>query len=286
LDLLDDVKSNLVWVESVMREQEDEFTHGPFKILLMANASDGLDEALKTLDAAADKVRSKFPGVLYGKVYVRSGLKQKGTFDPAPQSGGLVAGSYVAAGDFINLSLYATPDRNSVMTLIHEFGHRYHTRFLHGDAREKFIQLSTVGDVQEEFFSLSERRQIADEYLALFREHQKENYPDPDSFLSKRTQLFVNNFPRDEYRSKVAPLVRQFRDDKDNSVEAALRDALARAQFGGNLRVVLDEAKLQPQYASMYGMMSWQENFAEAFLAFVLGKALPKPIERFMVSLA
>lgn len=64
--------------------------------------------------------------------------------------------------------------------------------------------------------------------------------------------------------------------------DLASKVALASSQFGGALRVIVDESKLTPQYASMYGMTSWEENFAEAFLALVLGKALPGPLERFM----
>jgi len=108
-----------------------------------------------------------------------------------------------------------------------------------------------VGDVQEDFFKLSEREKFADEWIARTR-----GFRDDDNFggggpciLSERANKYFQGFPRDEFKAKVIPLSRKF-DDKDDSVEPALRDALARSQFGGNLRVVMDEDKLTPIYAS------------------------------------
>lgn len=273
LDLLDQVKSDMGWVDTVRRDESDVFKHGPFQIYMLEGASDGLDESLATLDKVADLIRPKFPEVLYGKVYVRR------------FPNGNVAGAYVYATDIIHLSLYITPTRGSIQTLIHEFGHRYHARFIKGDLRDKFIELSTVGDVRKEVFSVSEREKIADELIALFAEHRKENYPDPKSFLSERARLFSDNYPREEYKRVAVPLVHRFRDEGDDSVVGALRKAEGRLQYGGDLEVIIDEKSIHPLYASDYGRESWQENFAESFLAFVLGRPLPEPIEKLMRSL-
>ena len=279
--MLDRIQEEVPWLETISRGQDDEFKHGSFTIILTKGAEGGLDEAIAALDKAAAKIRPKFPKVLYGKVYVRRGLRGSSPYG----AGGQVAGVYVEATDTISLSLYATPDRDSIKTLIHEFGHRYHTRFLNSDQREKFIELSTVGDVQRSQFPLSERRRLTAEILALFREHQQENYPDSDTFLSKRAQLWLDAYPRELWRKDVMPLLKRFRDDKDNSVEPALEHALGQYQFGGNLTVVLNEGDYQPLAASLYGESKWTENFAECFLATVLGMSLPEPLKAFMDAL-
>jgi hypothetical protein len=278
---IDRIKDELPWLEDLARGQDDEFKHGPFTIILTKGAEGGLDEAIAALDAAASKIRPKFPKVLYGKVYVRRGLRG----DSPHESGGQVAGVYVPVTDAISLSLYATPDRDSIKTLIHEFGHRHHTRFSNGDQREKFIELSTVGDVQRSQFPLAERQRLATEYMALLREHQKEHYPDSETFLSERAQLWFTAFPRDEWRNKVVPLVKRFRDDGDNSVAEALERALSSPQYGGDLTVVLNEGKYHPLAASLYGETKWTENWAESFLATVLGLSLPAPLQVFMDAL-
>jgi hypothetical protein len=284
--MFDSLRRDLSWLQETMRDESDAFKHGRFDIIPMKGVTDPA-EAVKTLDEAAAHVQGKFPQVLYGTVYVRKDLRPKGSFDPRPGSGGMIAGSYQAAGDTMTLSMYATPERNSMMTLIHEFGHRYHTRFLKGDKREKFMELYTRGDVQEAHFRLDEREKFADEWLA-----RSKGFRDDDSFgsdgpvhLSERAEQFFNAFPRDEFKAKVIPLLHKFNEDKDDSVIPALKDALARSQFGGNLGVIQDEENLAPVYASPYGETSWEENFAESFLAFCLNKMLPKPLQNFMESL-
>lgn len=272
-------------IEDMMRGEEDAYKHGRFMIIPMKGVTDTA-EAVKTLDEASGHISTKFGQVLYGKVYVRKDLRPKGSFDPRPGSGGMIAGAYQGASDTITLSMYATPERNSVMTLIHEFGHRYHTRFLHGDKREEFIRLSTVGDVHEEFFPLGERERFGGEFV---QRHIK--FRDDETFgaegpvhLSERAEFYFKNFPRDEWKAKVSPLLRRL-SDNDEDVIPALVKGLARAQYGGNLRVVDDEENLSPISASLYGETSWEENFAESFLAFCTGKALPPPLHKFMASL-
>lgn len=165
----------LEWVEPYFRDGADSFKHGPFQVILSDGDRGGLEEALKTLDRASAKVKAKFPKVLYGKVYVTRGVKS------SYHRGSDRAGSYVPDSDSINLSLYATPDRDSVMTLIHELGHRYHTKFLKYGSKEAFKRIHADGI-----------------------------------------------------------------------------------------------------YASPYGRTSWEENFAETFLHYVLGKPLPEMLQRFM----
>lgn len=274
---LGDIHQDLRWIEGLMRDEADEIHHGPFKILLTEGAGDGLKEAIETLDEAAKKIQAtKFAKVVYGKVYVRRGTRTPGTFEQRP--GGGVAGSYVASGDFINLSLYATPDRNSVMTLIHEFGHRYQMRFMSRGSLELFERLSTVGPVES--FSLSERSRAMDEYAVLWKHHQEENFPDPNSILSARSQLWAKLFPREDYKSEVLPLLKRYRDEKDESALGPLQRAY------GQLNVSQPVERLDPNVgpvaASPYGATDWKENFAESFLAYVMRKPLPDALQKFM----
>lgn len=273
--LLEDVKHEASWVEGVMRGTEDEFAHGPFKIILTGKAEGHLDEALKVLDDAADKIRPKFPKVLYGKVFVRQDVN------------GNEAGAY-SAGDCITLSLYARPTRSSIHTLIHEFGHRYHTMFIDGDIRDKFIELSTIGDVRLEHFPLAERREFAEEWLKCVRAWIAGESFNATGRMSERHKLYQEGFMArdgefDTERRKMSQL-RHRVDDGDESAVPAFLDAYAMAQYGGNLGVKTNP-KAAPLSASEYGATSWKENFAESFLAFVLGTPLPEPLERLMRAL-
>lgn len=268
-------------VQELMRDESDEFAHGPFKIIPLKGVHD-TSEAVATLDKASDLIRRKFPQVLYGKVFIRKDLRPKGTYDPRPGAGGLVAGAYAHATDTITLSMYATPERNSLMTLIHEFGHRYGERLLKGDNRDKFRQLHEKGEMIT--FTSAERQKAADEYMKLFELHQRDEYPDdPSSMLSPRTQEYAELFPRE--RQKYGPLLKRFRDDKDDSVRQALHDAFALKHISGDVDFPATRDQQGGVYASPYGAESWEENFAESFLHFVIGKALPAPLEKFMKSL-
>lgn len=262
----------LPWVEPFFRDEADEFTHGPFKVVLMHGAGDGLEEALKTLDAACDRIKRKsaLAPVLYGKVHIVRGIQ------------GNKAGSYVEVNDTINLSLYATPQRDSVTTLIHEFGHRYHTRFMDKAKRDRFIRLSTEGDFEDLYFPVRDRQRYAEEYVEMLRRHRNEDFE--SGTYSDDAKSWFATFPREEFK-RVAPLIRQFRDDRDESVLPDLLNALGKLQFRGNLRAETNPDKRTPLSASAYGATSWSENFAESFLAYVMGWDLPAPLQKFLADL-
>lgn len=274
-------------IQDMMRDDSDAYTHGRFKIIPLKGVTD-TREAVETLDKASALVQRKFPQVLYGKVYVRKDLRPKGTHDPRPGSGGMVAGAYTNATDVITLSMYATPERNSLMTLIHEFGHRYENKFLKGEKRSRFIKLSLEGETIT--FTPADRQKAADEYMRLFEQHQKEEYPDPDEYLSERTREYDSLKPRDLKRSTEGRLLSQFRDDKDSSVWQALHDAIALKNVPGDVEFPANPQDIYGSskgvHASDYGREGgWEENFAECFLHFVIGKALPKALQVFMEDL-
>jgi hypothetical protein len=133
-------------------------------------------------------------------------------------------------------------------------------------------------------FTQAEREKAADEYMKLFEMHQREEYPDdPDTILSPRSREFSERKPR-ELRRKEGVLLQRFRDEKDNSVWQALHDAIAMKNVSGDVEFPAAEYQ-SGVYASDYGETSWEENFAESFLAVVLGKPLPRALQQFMDSL-
>lgn len=268
-------------VQELMRDEADEFKHGPFRIIPLEGVTDTA-EAVATLDKASELVHRRFPEVLYGKVFIRKDLRPSGTYDPRPGSGGLVAGSYAHATDTITLSMYATPERNSVLTLIHEFGHRYHTKFIRGEKFERFHKIHEKGETI--VFTPAERQKAADEYMKLFELHQREEYPDdPDTIISPRSREYAERTPREVMRKQI-PLLKRFRDEKESGVWQALHDAIAMKNVSGDVEFPVSEHQ-SGVYASDYGATSWEENFAESFLAVVLGKPLPRALQQFMDSL-
>ena len=275
------LKEDLPGIEEMRRDDTDAFKHGKFLIIPMKGITDTA-EAVKTLDEVSGHIAGKFPDVLYGKVYVRKDVR-RGSYESRPGGGGLIAGAYQAATDTIMLSMYATPDRNSMMTLIHEFGHRYHTRFLHGDAREKFIKLYKEGETVA--FTQEERKKAAEEYIDLFRHHRDEDYPEPSTILSPRTNEYAELYPREMWKKLVSPWRKRFVEEKDDSAESELRRGIIYSVSSAPVEFPAVPEHLGQEkgvFASEYGRTSWEENFAESFLAFVLGKALPAPLEKFM----
>lgn len=277
------IRRDLAWVQDVMRDDSDAFKHGKFLVIPTKGVHD-TTQAVEALDQASGHIQSKFPQVLYGKVYVRGGNLQ-GSFEARP-GGGLVAGAYQTTTDTMTVSMYATPNRNSMMTLIHEFGHRYHTRFLHGDKREEFIKLFTEGETVP--FTREERVRAADEYVELFKHHQQEDYPEPETILSPKTKQYAELFPRDAWKKFVIPWKKKFVDEKDDSAKDELRKAIIYSVSSSPTEFPAVPEHLMREkgvFASEYGRTSWEENFAESFLAFCTGKPLPEGLQRFMASL-
>jgi len=52
-----------------MRDESDEFTHGPFKVIPLKGVQDAT-EAVECLDKSRLSHLCKFPKVLYGKVFI------------------------------------------------------------------------------------------------------------------------------------------------------------------------------------------------------------------------
>jgi hypothetical protein len=119
-------------------DEEKHIKHGPFTIVRIAGLTQAdVNGSLEALDAAADKIRSKFPQVLYGFVYL------------SPHLGTKLAGTYVGSNDTVQLNVFARKRFSDMQTLIHEFGHRFDHKFFHNKAlRERFWHLSTHKEME------------------------------------------------------------------------------------------------------------------------------------------
>lgn len=264
----------------------DGIKHGPYLIVLGAVDVSHLEEIFETVDYATKLTRRRFPEVCYGKIYFREDIR------------GPEKGSYNNVEDTIVLSLYQTAERNSVRTLIHEFGHRYDARFLTHEQRVKFQELSYTGEVRIEAFSLAERERMADRYLALQDYHRQYIHDltnesvDADDFMDERMKLWFQNVPKETVREFVVPWLKRFRDQNDTSAEVVrkLRAGLGMLNMPGNYKLQIGIDSVRPLYASDYGRDScredredgWKENFADSFLKYVIGEKLPPPLKAFM----
>jgi hypothetical protein len=261
-------REDMRWLNEVMRDESDAIKVESFTVYLMGSLAQA-EGAIDTLKKASDLIRPKFPKVLYGKVYVREGLN------------GNKAGSYVTATDTINLSMYARPDRNSVDTLIHEFGHRFEERFLGHERRKEFIQLYEVGDLKPVAFTHEQRLKAAEAMLSRWRKQRDDPNYDWET-IDEADREWLDVYPRERYKHYVIPLKKEF--DAGEPVDKELLKALGRLGESGDV-VVPTETNPTPLYASDYGSTSWKENFAESFLHFITHRALPEGLQRFMSSL-
>jgi hypothetical protein len=252
---------------------DDEFKHGPFRVVLMPDAIGGEDEAFALLDAVSSKLRGKFPDVLYGKVYVRRKLvaRDMDAFSRASQGG-----TYDRKSDTVTISIEALGSMDNVGALIHEFGHRYEHKFLNGPKKDLFIELSTVGEVRRESFSLSERKQFVEDAMAML---QPSN---PDFRLFNMSDRANDWFVSHPENKKLWDLVNAIEDRKDFSLVEEFRETLGMFGKSGDVELVISDYGRKPLHASSYGATKWTENFAETFRLFVTGGQLPEPLERFM----
>lgn len=262
-------REDIRWVNEKMRDESDAVKVDGFTVFLTGSLSDATG-AIDTLKKAADLIRPKFHKVLYGKVYVREGLN------------GSTAGSYVSATDTINISLYATPNRNSVNSLVHEFGHRYEERFLPHEKRKEFVQLFEVGDLKPEAFTHSERQKAAEDMVSRWQKQRDDPNYDWEEITDQRTLLWLHSYPQERWKHYVIPLKKEF--EKGEPVDKELRSAVGRLSESHDV-IVSTEAHPQPLYASDYGSTSWKENFAESFMHFIMHLPLPEGLQRFMSSL-
>lgn len=274
-DYLDTAEDFLGEFNRLNRDEGDHFRHGPFNVILLSDAlGDQLKGTLDLLDAVGDRIRRYAPQVLYGNVFI--------TDKPIAREGRQAVGVYRQNDDTIALVLGAAKSFDDVYVLVHEFGHRFESRFLSGGDREAFRVLSTQGDLQPRAFTYAEREHAVDEYITMWDaiRQDRDDYGPADDLASDWYSAFSTT-DRALFKSYVIPLIRKYRDEGDDSALLSLRKELGRLDVPGPITYPTNQNP-QPEYASMYGATDWHENFAETFAHHIMGKTLPEPLDRFI----
>lgn len=224
-----------------------------FTVIPMAGVTKAeIDGSLEALDAAIAAVRSKFPKVLYGKVFLSTHL------------GGKTAARYMYNDDTVHLSVKARKRFDDVYSLIHELGHRYDHKFLKDELRKRFWALSTQKVYEKLQFDAKLREQVADEAVSLAKARAQGRpvpNPSPELVAWLKSPDGPNN-PR-ELTTKFLNL---------QITEKELHDGMKGTK---DSEVTTEKVLHGPLSVTTYGATSPTENFAEAFAHFILGKSMP-----------
>lgn len=237
---------------AVMEDDDRPFKHGGFTIVPMRGLKKAeVDAALEALDAAAEKIRSKFPQVLYGEVYFSTHLSAK------------TAAQYVPGQDTIQLSVRARKRFDDIYSLIHEFGHRFDWKFQKGKPLYKdFVRLSTHKEYEEIVYDDKLRDSVADEVVEVARAYKEKR---PTALLSPQAELWVKGPDID-----IKPLTSAY-------VAGKIDERKLHAEVKGTKDVTRLTGKVvrEPLSVTPYGATKSTENFAEAFAHYVLGMPMP-----------
>ena len=255
-----------VWLQGKMRDEGDGFSHGGFTIILMDKVSKAeMTDCLGALDEAASAVRSKFPEVLYGKVYLTKSIRGHSTY-----------ASYIPDHDTIQLTPKAKNTIGTVHAIAHELGHRYESRFWSDKRqRELFRTLSTDTLYEQVTFDRALRAKMADEFLDLATQQRSGRRAPGSDLLTAWSGKIVS-----EKLERIRPIIQRYIQGDDT-----LRDVLwEEYALPASPDVTLSTKKVVrgPLAVTEYGKKSWRENFAEAFAHYVLGKSLPPEIATLM----
>jgi len=238
-------------------DEERVIAHGPFEIVPMPGVPKAkTDEAIAALDAATEKLRPKFPQVLYGKVFLSNHLKS-GT-----------AAWYVNTEDKFYLDINVTKRFDDVSTIIHELGHRYdHKFFKDKDLRKQFWDLSTRKVYEMVVFDEKLRKEVADEAVQLVK----------DRLLGKSglsmSDMLVMWLKGPHIKGDARKLTTEFMNGKID--EKAYHTAM---MGSGNAEMQTDKLLHGPIAVTPYGGKNPTENFAEGFMHYVLGMKLDPEI--------
>lgn len=227
---------------------------GGFTIIPMPGVSKKeTDAALEALDAASDKIRSKFPQVLYGKIFFSTHLAAK------------TAAHYVHEQDTVHLNVRARKRFDDVFTLIHELGHRFEDKFLKADLKKEFWRLSTQKVYETVTYDEKLRSAMADEAVQIGKDRRDERTV---TGMSDALERWIKDLMRNGVEVKRP--MREF-------LEGKLSEEKLHSVFKGREdRTVLTDKLLHgPLAVTPYGATSPSENFADGFAHFVLGLPLP-----------
>jgi hypothetical protein len=262
------------WLESIIPKGTAEFPHGDFTVIPMKGVSrKDIDSCLAALDKAASFIRSKFPKVLYGKVYLGTSVG-KGYSNVA---------IYVQDHDTVSVSTRASMTVGDVHAICHELGHRFFHKFWKNkEQRDQFWHLSVDSKYETVDFDKATRGKLADEFLTI-SEKMRMNEKLPVSAL---LGTWIDELKRRPEIREVTTLGKKFTWEKDDSVKDKLWEALAIPTGPSVIQVRTNKVVQEPLAVSEYAKRTnWTENFAEAFAFYVMGKPLPPEISAIMGSL-
>jgi hypothetical protein len=252
-------------IASQAEDEERNIKHGPFTVVRMPGITQAdVNGSLEALDAAADKIRSKFPQVLYGTVYLSTHLSSK------------TAAHYVYDDDTVHLSVNARKRFSDMQTLIHEFGHRFDHKFLHNkELRTLFWDLSTKTVMETVRYDEKLRRAVANEVIQIALARKNGTVM---PVMSKDLERWVRS------PWGVGPYIKTV---IANFLSGKFDEAKVRSEVMGSQDRDIETGVVlhKPLHVTEYGGTKPSENFAEAFAFYVLGLPMPPELAEIMSQL-
>lgn len=240
-------------------DPDREIKHGPFTIIPMPGVlKKEADSALEALDDAAEKIRAKFPQVLYGKVYLSTHLSKT------------TSAHYIYTDDTIHVSVRARRRFSDIYTIIHELGHRFDHKFLKDDLRKEYWALSTQKVYEKVLYDDKLRSEIADEAVQIAKD-RKEGKP----FLGMSDDL--------ERWAKFREVKRPMADFLSGKLDEKGLHAAIKGSQDENL--MTGKILHGPISVTPYGATKPTENFAEGFAHFVLGMDMPPELAEILAKI-
>lgn len=240
-------------------DAEREIKHGDFTVIPVPGVTKAKQTtALAALDAAADKIRAKFPQILYGKVFLATHLSRK------------TVAHYVVNSDTIHLDVNAKKRIDDVYTICHEFGHRYEDKFLDKKLKARFWELSTQPVFEMFEFDALLRDRVANEVVFLAKE-KAQDHKIPRMSDELEAWLRSPDGPRDIRRAIADFLSGKLNEKQLHATAKGTKDVRVKGKV---LRL--------PLAVTSYGGTKPSENWAEAFAHYVLGMPLAPEIQSLM----
>ena len=241
-------------VDGLAAHEDASFQHGPFTIKVLPGVTKkAMNTALAALDKVTAALKTKFPQVLYGTIYMSTKV-----------GGHWTAAQYSVKDDVIYLSpKHISLGDNDEGAIAHEFGHRYDHKFIDKDLRKQFTDLSLYGERKLLVFDEDLRKKVAEEVLTIVKMRNLGikvpgseevsawlHTPGMSSVAQKVTAFGAGRLSEEEFRAFLVGT-------KDATVDLGMKATNA---------------------VTPYGATSPSENFAEAFSFYALGKEFPEPL--------
>lgn len=253
-------------IMSAVADEKTTFQHGPFRVFTVPGVtSQEKTSALGAFDAATEKIRPKFPQVLYGDVYLATTLAKSGPYVPSA--------TYQPNNDTIQLSVRAKRRFDDIYTITHELGHRFDFRFVQGTPRyQEFVKLSTRKVWATITYDRQLRAQVAAE---LFEAAEDRRLGRPFQKLSPEAELWAKQ-PDVEVKKLMS-----------DYLAGRIDGARLRAELAGkkDVEAMTGELLHGPLAVTPYGATKPGENFADAFAHFVLDMPMPAELQAILAAM-